>query len=68
MENEIVSELRKNNPYPEDVFIPLSKEKIKEYVKCLTENGYSSDSIHGNWGRAVWDNCCDKLEKIIANK
>ena len=55
----------KRNPYPEDIFLPISDEKIREYVGCLKKNGYSSESIHGNWGRHVWKMCIEDIEKYI---
>jgi len=64
----ILEELQKANPYPEDIFTPMTAKEIKSYVKLLTDNGFSSDKIHGNWGRKVWNNCHDKIKKQFGVK
>jgi hypothetical protein len=61
---EVVNELREFNPYPESVFIPISDEDMKQFIDYITKYGYSSDAIFGNWGRLVWNNCCDKLSAL----
>jgi len=63
--NKVEVELRRNNPYPSDIFIPMSDKDVKRYVKLLIDNGFSSDGIHGNWGRHVWTNCCNKLNELL---
>jgi hypothetical protein len=62
---EIIKDLKEFNPYPETVFIPIPDEKLQAVVKLLKGNGYSSDSLYGNWGRTVWNNCCEKLESLL---
>ena len=58
--NFILKELRKRNPYPEDIFIKPSKEEIKEIHKKVKIEG-----LLGSEGKRVWDLCCDELKKII---
>ena len=60
MDKKIIEELRKSNPYPEDIFIKPSKEEIKEIHKKVKIEG-----LLGSEGRRVWNLCCDKLEEII---
>ena len=61
----LIFELLKRNPYPEDVFTPLSNKEIKEYVKVLTDNGFSSDKIHAHWMRFSWNLCVEELKKLF---
>ena len=44
------------NPYPESVFPSLTKEEIQVVVKAIQATGFTSDRVHGAWGRIVWDN------------
>ena len=63
-QEKIIKELRNNNPYPKDIFIEtpqMDKQKINKFCK---DNGISIDGYNGSWGRKVWDNCIDELEKL----
>jgi len=60
---EMIKELRESNPYPEDVFIPISNEVMASASKILKDLNFSPDAIFGQWGRKVWNNCCDKVEE-----
>ena len=60
MEEKIIKELRKRNPYPEDIFIKPSKEQIKEIHTKVKIEG-----LMGSEGRRVWNLCCDELVKIM---
>ncbi len=62
---EILKELEDFNPYPESVFIPISKKKLAKVVRLLFENGYSSDALYGHWGRQVWNNCVEKAKEMF---
>jgi len=64
----LISELRKKNPYPKDIFTPLSDKETKEYVKILTDNGFSSDKIHAHWMRYSWELCVDQLERLFEDE
>ena len=61
----LISELKKKNPYPEDIFIPLKNKEIKKYVKVLVDNGFSSDKIHAHWMRYSWNLCIEQLERLF---
>jgi len=60
MEETIIKELRKRNPYPDDIFIKPSKEEIKEIHRKVKIEG-----LIGSEGRRVWGLCCDELVKIM---
>lgn len=63
-QNEEKTELRKRNPYPEDIFVEtpqMDKQKINKFCR---DNGISIDGYNGSWGRKVWNYCIDELEKI----
>lgn len=64
-EADVISELKKRNPYPEDIFTPLSQREIKAYVKLLVDNGFSSDRIHAHWMRYAWNLCVEYVEKLL---
>jgi len=57
---DIIKELRKRNPYPDDIFIKPSQDEIKEIHRKVKIEG-----LIGSEGRRVWELCCDELEKII---
>lgn len=61
---DLVDKFRKANPYPTDIFPPLSQEEIKAYVKLLIDNGFSSDRIHAHWMRHTWMNATTKLMEL----
>jgi len=62
---DLLQELKRINPYPESVFIPISNEKREALNKLLKDNGYSPDGLYGNWGRYVWDLCVSKAEELM---
>ncbi len=41
------------NPYPEDVFLPRSKEEMKAVADLIANAGYSPDAIFGQLGRSA---------------
>lgn len=53
------------NPYPEDIFTPLSNEEIQKYTQLLTEHGFSNYRIHAHWLRYGFEVCKIKIEKIL---
>ena len=63
---EIIKELRNNNPYPEDIFIQkINDVKYwKRVTDALKAKKITPDSVFGCWGRQVWNNCIDELEKL----
>lgn len=52
-------DINNSNPYPEDVFLPISDETLKKVADYLKWGGYSPDALFGHWGRIVWNNCCE---------
>ena len=52
------------NPYPEDVFLPRSKEEMKAVADLIAKAGYSPDAVFGQFGRQVWNNAVDKLKDL----
>ena len=52
------------NPYPEDVFLPRSKEEMKAVADLIAKAGYSPDAVFGHFGRQVWNNAVDKLKDL----
>ncbi len=65
---KVVEELKGQNPYPESVFIPIPDEKMDAVVKLLKDNGYSSDSLYGNWGRYIYKKCIEVIELCLKNR
>jgi hypothetical protein len=61
----LVEQLRKMNPYPIDIFPEPSHEDWHDLGKFLQEHGKNPDRIFAKWGRVVWNNCCDQLDKLI---
>ena len=45
------------NPYPESVFPSLTTEEVLIVVRAIEAAGFTSDRVHGAWGRYVWDKC-----------
>ncbi len=66
--NKLIEELKDANPYPENIFLPIADERIREIVKLLNGNGYSTDSLYGNWGREIWNNCVNKLNELFESE
>jgi len=64
----IISKLKKKNPYPDDIFTPLSDKETKEYVKVLADNGFSSDKIHAHWMKYSWNLCVEQLERLFEDE
>lgn len=53
------------NPYPFDVFNPLSRKERQKVTDALTEAGFTSARIHGVWGHSVWESFREDLLKSI---
>jgi len=66
IEGELIQFLEKENPYPEDVFLPIEKEdfdKINDLLK--KEMGYSIDRLFGNMGRKLYKSIIEILREVI---
>jgi len=66
-EAALVEGLRAQNPYPESVFTPMTKDQ--EYFAAnlliVPGAGIFPDKVFGCWGRRVWNNCCDEMEREL---
>ena len=62
---EILKELRASNPYPDDIFLEKTHKDWVKLQKALSKAGPVQDGYFGSWGRKVWDNACNELERII---
>ena len=62
---DIITELEKENPYPETVFLPMSESEITEVAEYLKKGGYSIDSLAGNTMRRSWNLCVGRLRELI---
>jgi hypothetical protein len=60
---KVIGSFKFLNPYPEDIFTPMSSEDWQRVTQILQENGISPERVFGNWGRRVWDNCIDSILK-----
>lgn len=58
-----IEEIKRNNPYPEDIFIEPNWKKV---TSTLKKAGLSPDAIFGSWGRQVWNNCCEDIIKKLS--
>jgi len=58
-------DLRKDNPYPENIFIEPTEQDYKIMGEVIGKIGLTSDKFHGSWGRVVWNNCCEDIHEII---
>jgi len=57
------------NPYPEDIFTPLTKQDWKKLAEIIEkEMGFSLDRVGGDLMRRGWNNCLDEIKKLIENE
>ena len=66
IEGELIQFFKKENPYPEDVFLPIGKEdfdKINDLLK--KEMGYSINRLFGNMGRKLYKSIIEILREMI---
>jgi len=66
LKEKLIIFLEKENPYPEDVFLPIPKEdfdKINDFLK--KEMGYSIDRLSGNMGRKLYKSIIEILKEVI---
>jgi len=55
-----------NNPYPEDIFTPLTKQDWRKLAKLIqNEMEFSLDKVSGDLMRRGWNNCLNEVRKII---
>ena len=66
IEENLIQFLKKENPYPKDIFLPISKEdfnKINNWLK--KELGYPIDRLSGNLGRNIYKSIIEKIKEVI---
>ncbi len=66
IEKGLIKFLENENPYPEDIFLPIEKEdfnKINDLLK--NEMGYSIDRLMGNMGRKLYKSIIEILREMI---
>ena len=59
---ELIKHLKRNHPYPEDVFIPPTKEQWERFHKILEDAGFSSGPFIGHACRIGYDACIYMFE------
>jgi hypothetical protein len=62
---EVANHLKKQNPYPKDIFSPLTREEHQKILKFLSDNGISLDRLYGDWSRTIWRNAAKVVEKLF---
>jgi hypothetical protein len=63
---EAISQTRKNNPYYPSVYPEPTEEEWAEVRKMFQEKGLSQGKFFGAWGRRVWNNCLDELNRYLS--
>ena len=66
IEGKLIQFLEKENPYSEDVFLPIPKEdfdKINDRLK--KEMDYSIDRLSGNMGRRIYKSIIEEIKEMI---
>lgn len=53
------------NPYPEDIFTPATKEQCAMAHKKLQEIGLTLDKFSGEMGRRVFNFCREDVKKAL---
>lgn len=59
----ILNEIKARNPYPEDVFPEPTKDEYERVREMFKDARLSQDKFFGAYGRRVWNNCIDAIEK-----
>ena len=60
---ELINQMQ--NPYPEDIFLPVSAEWLHEVHEFYKSKGGSLDVLSGHMGRIVFKAICAELEAKI---
>jgi hypothetical protein len=67
-DNELIDELRRRMPYPEDIFIEPTVGEYAEIRRIFKEKGIVIDKFSAALMRRAWNNCCDEMEKIVGEE
>lgn len=63
---KLVEHLKKQHPYPEDVFLPITdKDDWKKFQDLCEKNGLRYMGFVGECFRRGYDVCVDKVERYI---
>ncbi|HDJ96538.1 MAG TPA: hypothetical protein ENG45_00515 [Candidatus Aenigmarchaeota archaeon] len=63
-----MKEQPQNNPYPEDIFTPISKEEWKKINEVLKrELGVPLDRVSGNIGRKLYEGFMVKVNELLSD-
>jgi len=60
----ISKELQTRNPYPIDIFPDPTPEEFERMRDAFTNAGLYPDKFFAWFGRRVWNNACDEINKI----
>ncbi len=60
---QVLEEVRENNPYPESIFVPPTKEQCEMAHEALKQVGMTLDKFSASMGKLVWNNCVDEISK-----
>ena len=66
--DEAIEEIESIDNYPEDVFLPLTKNKLQAIVSLLEENGVSVDGYSAHLMRIAQNNMKDIVLKLLTEK
>ena len=61
----LLKELRKANPYPEDIFPKRTTLEYAKFNTALAEAGITPDGFFAQYGRDLWNQCIEKLIELI---
>ena len=61
---ELIKHLKGMHPYPEDIFIPPTKEQFEQIHKVLKDAGLSSDAFAGHACRIGYNACIFNIEQL----
>jgi len=59
---ELVKLLKHNHPYPEDIFLPRSKEDWQKFHRVLKDAGIESGGFVGHCCRVGYEACINHIE------
>jgi len=64
-----IKKFKSFNPYPEELFLPLTKEEVEKANDILMrELGFGIDRIAGHIGRKIWNITMDWLYRLESGK
>lgn len=65
---EVVDKVKKENPYPEDIFQKPSEEFLKKLEGFVKSEGYTFDGVFGWWGRLVFHKALNEVKRAFMYK